>query len=1606
MKLCDVINFRKDLLFNGAVQISWFETDPQKSKKAAEHFVFHGPSYHGVKEEDFNYFGRHRLLNTANFTSEIIRRLHDDRIEDPFSLAIAGYGTGKSHLGITLSELLSDPKSETAAKIISNILSADEDIGKRLQLSLNSLETPFLVIPINGMKDFDLVSEITRLVFQKLKKDNLDTAPLENLRPRFKVAQNFVNSFFQVLENEFTEKFGQNCSFDKILKGLSEQDEKYFRFVSEIYEAKMGSPIKAVGQESFHQFLDTLNKNYCGEGKPYSGVLIVFDEFGRYLEFSVHKPHIAGSGSLQQLFEAVQENANNMFLLCFIQYELKAYISRVAPEKRKPLERYISRYDTVWKIRLSTNLETLIASLLEKKNSEKIKQSVERVLPEDSVENLMMKLQNWFPVMKHHALWLDTERFKNVILNGCWPLHPTATWFLYQLTSVGKSLQQRSAFSYLADAYEKYKNKKISSDNLTIFPVDLCNESMISEFLASEKYGQQGAEAHAYEEALSKHSHELSQKEIEILKAILLIHKIGLKVSSKIEFNEVLCMFTGQTTEDVKKDVDSLVRNYGLLEWNDGINLYEIIGDAVPRRAFLLHLKDETDEITNEKCSELFCNKVKQWLELEDFQTDFNLKKDITTKEWKYAITFSNVVRLDATIEYAFKQWKDSIQPDKPRGQLIYCYVGPDSDVSEVRKKVKSIINSKEEKYTEISRIGAPIAVLLLEDSEGLLGEKIAEYWVLTEELEEKEREKFRNFIIEQKQHCKNELKRLFNMLSKSRDLVTASSKTLDGKRLKNILTSLFETIYPKIIPFPFDGFHTIRGNAAKDCQTFTRELFMGNLNQSWIAGRNQRQKNRANAVLIQSWGVLSENGSISALPKNSDVRTIIKFIESFITSQKKLNIGNVIRKLSFPPFGCNIASAGLLLGVFVAARKEQVRFIYDSKEIKIENWLGYAIHRNFIELSIADSTYIQLVTEEESSKWQRLLDEWDLEETYLGQIAYLKKIKDLKETVGIPDTYYYRLKLLEDKARKAQLEIEKMQECLDKQYSFMEKSYKNEDAGNLSRCGYELNKLLEQMQTNPNAWTEEQFKKVKDALQRSRQATIQFFPKWLKKQIIYHPNHLGNFEHKMMGLIGKNLKSLKLESCYNQLEVHVNKIKKDLEILQRMNVIFDEVKSFVNNNRVTKSTKIIDLKRYKESIEKNLQELKKYDNLRTTGKFKEGIDLLLKFKENCDNQIELHQERAIALFNVKIGNLDDVFRVQQEVTELIDIYTGQERDLEDFRLMLKILNKFNNHYQSLTSFNIDDDDVKRKICEYKNEINRLLPEGDAPPWDIDEIYQNFFDEIQVARKKNANSWIKANVPDPEKINKWNAEKLSQTIKILKSPPATLSKSQKLQVNSALNNCNDRLDELGVEGLLARIQDLSKKAQRKLKDKLTSGYKNIIELLLHRRTNLNILDKNGNTPLHLAISEGFYDLSEFLLSKGAKVDIKNSNGETPIHLATKNNDLETIDLLISHSADVNSKNNNQETPLIVAIKHNFVDAANLLIQNDADINTLDGKGRTPLHWAVIEQNLPIAKILIINDVNLYAEDEQGDTALKKAEDCGCLKIAELINEKLSGKKNT
>lgn len=159
MKIGDIIAFKKDLYFEGAVQADWFYS-PAKSAKVAENFVFHGKDYFGIDKKA-------KSIDTISLAQILSHKLTDETA-NPLSLVIADYGTGKSHFAVTLAQLFSGSSymPKTYRTIINNIRKIDEVSAKKIESVGNDRN---FVLVINGMRDFNLHYEILRAAQRSLQ---------------------------------------------------------------------------------------------------------------------------------------------------------------------------------------------------------------------------------------------------------------------------------------------------------------------------------------------------------------------------------------------------------------------------------------------------------------------------------------------------------------------------------------------------------------------------------------------------------------------------------------------------------------------------------------------------------------------------------------------------------------------------------------------------------------------------------------------------------------------------------------------------------------------------------------------------------------------------------------------------------------------------------------------------------------------------------------------------------------------------------------------------------------------------------------------------------------------------------------------------------------------------------------------------------------------------------------------------------------------------------------------------------------------------------------------------------------------------------------------
>ena len=112
----------------------------------------------------------------------------------------------------------------------------------------------------------------------------------------------------------------------------------------------------------------------------------------------------------------------------------------------------------------------------------------------------------------------------------------------------------------------------------------------------------------------------------------------------------------------------------------------------------------------------------------------------------------------------------------------------------------------------------------------------------------------------------------------------------------------------------------------------------------------------------------------------------------------------------------------------------------------------------------------------------------------------------------------------------------------------------------------------------------------------------------------------------------------------------------------------------------------------------------------------------------------------------------------------------------------------------------------------------------------------------------------------------------------------------------------------------------------------------VAQLLLERGGEVNALDDDNQTPLHMASYFVRAEMVLALLNAGANPSAKNAQGQTPLHLMSQCGSYDdradivgVTQLLLDHGADVNVKDNNHATPSDFASYHRRVKLASLLL---------------------------------------------------------------------------
>lgn len=153
---------------------------------------------------------------------------------------------------------------------------------------------------------------------------------------------------------------------------------------------------------------------------------------------------------------------------------------------------------------------------------------------------------------------------------------------------------------------------------------------------------------------------------------------------------------------------------------------------------------------------------------------------------------------------------------------------------------------------------------------------------------------------------------------------------------------------------------------------------------------------------------------------------------------------------------------------------------------------------------------------------------------------------------------------------------------------------------------------------------------------------------------------------------------------------------------------------------------------------------------------------------------------------------------------------------------------------------------------------------------------------------------------------------------------------------------------------------------------------NMLNYLLSKGANINIINDVGDTALHTAAEVGNKSIVQLLLQNGADVNFTNKSLETPLHLAATKKDAQIAQLLVDNGANVNAKNKSDFTALQLACFYGNKETMQVLTAHGADRSTLKLRSmatkqlEAALRMAAGHNNIDVAESLIDADVDLNA----------------------------------
>lgn len=417
--IAELTHYDDDLALERAVQLDWFTSDPARNTKLTSSFIW-------TKEAPKGAVSSAQILNqvmeaflSQNALNELVIR--------------ATYGQGKTHLALALANYFGQSAdSPEVQNVLTKYAHCLSQSAERFA-AFKAGRQPFLILRLRGDRRDNLAQSVVAGLEEALHQ-HPDTATA-TLGLWFDEARRILATFAGPdIEKANTFLAPQALDLDALDRALVARDDTYHdllhalllhvRYITPNF-GRTADPGQAV---------EMVCDQYCGPGKPFAGLLVLFDEFSLFVNSYASTYRNQQGAPLQRFLDGIYNRKGKAVLLAFAQQSPHAHTllkDKILQgggdlDDLGALIREITRLDPKEEQLLYAPMENVLDAYLRQDDAK-----WDELMADDELYNQSTaaadEVQRLFPERYAFKLGWDEERIQQVLVKGCFPLHPVAT---------------------------------------------------------------------------------------------------------------------------------------------------------------------------------------------------------------------------------------------------------------------------------------------------------------------------------------------------------------------------------------------------------------------------------------------------------------------------------------------------------------------------------------------------------------------------------------------------------------------------------------------------------------------------------------------------------------------------------------------------------------------------------------------------------------------------------------------------------------------------------------------------------------------------------------------------------------------------------------------------------------------------------------------------------------------------------------------------------------------------------------------------------------------------------------------------------------------------